>query len=86
MPVAVNARYEELCQEAAFYRMIPAPPQSAPQTEKPALTVENIEAGLIDFKAAAEATRLKMQRKGGTGQVPGHRTRTTGSRGVQESA
>ncbi|WP_139323146.1 hypothetical protein [Deinococcus marmoris] len=85
MPVAVNARYEELCQEAAFYRLMPAPPQSAPQTEKLALTVENVEAGLIDFQAAAEATRLKMQRKGSKGQAPGRARRTTGSRGVQES-
>ncbi|CAM3464077.1 Helix-turn-helix domain-containing protein [Deinococcus saxicola] len=87
MPGEVNARYEELCQEAAFYRLVPAQPQSVPETELPPLTVENIEAGLIDFKAAAEATRLKMQRNFGKGQTLGLGRRTTASRskGVQEN-
>ncbi len=84
LPDAVNARYEELCREAAFYRLIHAPSPDATETEQPELTVEKIEVGLIDFRAAAEATRLKMQRKGSKGQPPGHGRRTTGSRGVQD--
>jgi hypothetical protein len=69
-PGTVDARYEKLCQDAAFYRLIPAPLQHAVGTQKPALTVENIQAGLIDFKAAAEATRLRMQRHTGRGRNP----------------
>lgn len=86
VPGEVDARYEELCQEAAFYRLVPAPPQSVSQTERPPLTVENIEAGLIDFRAAAEATRLKMQRTGSKGQRPGSGQKTTASssRSIQE--
>ncbi|CAM4057787.1 hypothetical protein [Deinococcus marmoris] len=87
MPGEVNARYEELCQEAAFYRLVPVQPQSVPETEQAELTLENIEAGLIDFKAAAEATRLKMQRDFSKGQTLGLGRRTTASRarGVQEN-
>ena len=76
--------YEELCRDAAFYRLLPAAPQQALETVPPVLTVENIEAGLIDFGAAAEATRLKMQRKGSKGQASSRGRRTTESRGVQE--
>ncbi|CAM4409636.1 Helix-turn-helix domain-containing protein [Deinococcus marmoris] len=87
MPGEVNARYEELCQAAAFYRLVPAPSQGVPETEQPELSVENIEAGLIDFKAAAEATRLKMQRNFSKGQTLGLGRRTTASkpRGMQEN-
>ncbi|GGO41108.1 hypothetical protein GCM10008949_51480 [Deinococcus humi] len=85
VPGEVDARYEELCREAAFYRLVPAPPQNVVETEQPALTVENIEAGLIDFQAAAEATRLKMQRHSNRKQVPSKDRRTTGSRDLQES-
>ncbi|OLV15696.1 hypothetical protein BOO71_0014128 [Deinococcus marmoris] len=85
LPDAVNARYEELCQEAAFYRLVPAPPQRAPEMEKPALTVKNVEAGLIDFKAVAEATRLKMQRKGSKGQTSSRGRKTMVSKEMQES-
>ncbi len=83
----MTTRYEELCQEAAFYRLVPAPSQGATEIEEPELSVENIEAGLIDFKAAAEATRLKMQRNGSKGQVSGLGRRTTASRasGVEEN-
>ncbi len=40
----------------------------------------------VDFKAAAEATRLKMQRHSGKGQAPGRDHRTTRAKGVQERA
>ncbi len=70
LPGEVNARYEELCQEAAFYHLVPAPSQG-PETKQPKLSVENVEAGLIDFQAAVEATRLKMQRSGAKGQTLG---------------
>lgn len=86
LPGQVDARYEERCREAAFYRVIPAPAQSLPARAQPALTVENIEAGLINFKERAEATRLKMQRAFGTGQASGRGSRTAGSRDVRERA
>ncbi len=86
IPGEVNAQYEELCQEAAFYRLMPAPSQNVIETQQHGLTVENIQAGLIDFKAAAEATRLKMQRHSGKGQAPGRDHRTTRAKGVQERA
>ncbi|QFP75277.1 hypothetical protein [Deinococcus sp. AJ005] len=67
---------------------VPALPQGAAEMEQPELTVENIEAGLIDFKAVAEATRLKMQRHSGKGQTLalGRRTTASKTRGMQESA
>lgn len=80
MPGKVDARYEELCQEAAFYRLMSAPPQPAAEPEMPPLTLENIKAGLIDFEAAAEATRLKMQRGIGKGQTPARGRKTTAHR------
>ncbi|MFC4640122.1 hypothetical protein [Deinococcus hohokamensis] len=57
----LDARYEALCQETAFYRLgtaLPAP--EAPAT--PEVSVANLEAGLIDFKALVDATRQKLQR------------------------
>ena len=84
VPGEVDAGYEALCREAAFYRLVPAVPQRVLETDPPVLTVENIEAGLIDFGAAAEATRLKMQRKGSKGQTSGRGRSITESRGVQE--
>ncbi|GGL95128.1 hypothetical protein GCM10010840_36530 [Deinococcus aerolatus] len=84
VPGEVDARYEELCRDAAFYRLLPAAPQRALETLPPVLTVENVEAGLIDFTAAAEATRLKMQRKGSKGQTSGRGRRTAAATGVQE--
>lgn len=86
IPGTVDARYEELCREAALYRLIPALSQSALDPAQPPLTVENIEAGLIDFGAAAEATRLKMQRHFGRGRNPEGGRRTPGSKGVQKRA
>ncbi|MBB5365223.1 hypothetical protein [Deinococcus humi] len=70
LPGKVDARYEELCQAAAFYRLVSILPRRAVGTKQPPLTVENILAGLIDFGAAAEATRLKMQRQSGWGRSP----------------
>ncbi len=70
MPGEVNAQYEQLCREAAVYRLVPAPSQGVVETQKHPLTVENIEAGLIDFKAMAQATRAKMQRHPGKGPQP----------------
>ena len=84
MPEAVDARYEELCREAAFYRLVPAPLHPAldfhraPDSPTPALTVENMEAGLSAFKEMAETTRAKMQRTF-TGQASGRNRTTTGS-------
>ncbi|WP_156039461.1 hypothetical protein [Deinococcus marmoris] len=37
MPGEVNARYEVLCQEAAFYRLVPGPCQGAAEAEQPPL-------------------------------------------------
>ena len=82
VPGEVDAGYEALCREAAFYRLIPAAPQRVLETDPPVLTVENIEAGLIDFTAAAEATRLKMHRNFNKGSGRGRRT--TAVRGVQK--
>ncbi|GGO29667.1 hypothetical protein [Deinococcus humi] len=84
VPGAVDGRYEELCREAAFSRLVPASPGRAPEPQQPELTVSNIEAGLIDFKAAAEATRLKMQRKLKKGQAPNRGRGTTVSGSMQE--
>ncbi|GGO40291.1 hypothetical protein GCM10008949_49650 [Deinococcus humi] len=84
MPDAVDAWYEELCREAAFYRLVPASPGRAPESQEPELTVANIEAGLIDFKAAAEATRLKMQRNVQKGQSRNRGRGTPGSGSMQE--
>ncbi|GGM16908.1 hypothetical protein [Deinococcus aerophilus] len=70
VPEDVDTRYEELCREAAFYRVLSAPPQSVLKTHQPVLSAENIEAGVIDFKPAAEATRLKMQRHSGRDHRP----------------
>lgn len=86
MPGEVDAGYEALCWEAAFYRLLPTAPQQALETVPPVLTVENIEAGLIDFGAAAEATRQKMQRHSGRSRNPDGGRRTTRSKGVQERA
>ncbi|GGO35991.1 hypothetical protein GCM10008949_39280 [Deinococcus humi] len=86
MPDEVNARYEELCQRAAFYRLVPAPPQNVVETQQHGLTVENIQAGLIDFKAAAEATRLKMQRHSSRSRNPEGSRKTKVSSGGQERA
>jgi len=55
--LTLNAQYEELCQETAFYRLVTAPVQP----DRLQVTVENIEAGLIDFKTLAQATRRKLQ-------------------------
>jgi len=57
----MDAQYDELCQETVFYRLIPLPSRTSMETDRHNLTVENIEAGLIDFKAEATATRLKLQ-------------------------
>lgn len=58
--LTLNARYEELCQETAFYRLVPAPVRPGPVQ----VTVENIEAGLVDFQVLAQATRRKLQLQG----------------------
>ena len=86
IPDNVDAHYEEICREAAFYRLLPAPLQGVLAMEQPVLTVENIEAGLIDFQVAAEATRLKMQRHSGRGRNPDGGRRAQGTSGVQERA
>ncbi|SMB97103.1 hypothetical protein [Deinococcus hopiensis] len=67
----VDAAYEALCREVALYRLLPAPvPRPAP-TKPIEVTVENIEAGLVDFKALAEATRRKLQRNFGAATSAG---------------
>ncbi|PTA66554.1 hypothetical protein [Deinococcus arcticus] len=58
----LDARYEALCQETLFYRLGTVPVVTEASPQPPEVTVANIEAGLIDFKVLARATRLKLQR------------------------
>lgn len=67
----LDAQYEALCREVVFYRLVAAPVQEPVGKKSPAVTVANIEAGLIDFKALAELTRRKMQRGPGKGHDQG---------------
>ncbi|MFD1732873.1 hypothetical protein ACFSC4_20020 [Deinococcus malanensis] len=54
--LGLDAQYETWCQDAALYRLIPAPSE-----DRPLVTVENIESGRIDFQALAKATREGLQ-------------------------
>ena len=60
--VKIDAAYEALCREVTWYRLIPAPQPRAALTKPVQVTVENIEAGLVDFRALAEATRRKLRK------------------------
>lgn len=48
---------------------------SSARPRKPKLTVENLEAGVLDFKALAEETRRKLQRQFEKGQALGQSRR-----------
>ncbi|MVN89159.1 hypothetical protein GO986_20700 [Deinococcus sp. HMF7620] len=58
----LNAQYEVLCQETAFYRLDTAPLVSSADSMTIEVTAENVQAGLVDFKALVAATRQKLQR------------------------
>lgn len=85
VPSHMDARYDELCQETVFYRLIPSPSRTAIRTDQHKLTVENIEAGAIDFKALADATRLRMQMNFDKGKALSGSRRATASKALQES-
>ncbi|MBZ9753476.1 hypothetical protein K7W42_21820 [Deinococcus sp. HMF7604] len=61
-PLHLNARYNTLCQGAALYRLGTAPLARAGDAGSIEVTAENIQAGLVDFKALVVATRQKLQR------------------------